>query len=137
MDWLVSHNFNVSARIIGCSPLHILISGRPKRNVLAAPSTFLEYPSQREAKSDQLCFISSWDMDKTYDEHPPIYLHYLIDWKVKLNNRTVTKVTEPDVVLAPGAYWQKVLKKVERVKAEKYLVTDALGWRILQSWLLY
>jgi hypothetical protein len=37
-----------------------------------------------------------------------------------VNNRTVTKVTEPDVVLAPGAYWQTVLReKVERVKSRK------------------
>ncbi|EED11616.1 conserved hypothetical protein [Talaromyces stipitatus ATCC 10500] len=86
------------------------------------PTTFLEYPSQREPQSDQLCFVppTLWEKDKTYDEHPPIYLHYLIDWKVKLNNRTITKVTEPDVVLAPGAYWQKVLReKVERVKSRK------------------
>ncbi|CRG89883.1 Pc23g00830 [Talaromyces islandicus] len=84
-----------------------------------SPSTFLGYPPEREPQSDQLRFIppTLWDKDQTYDEQPPKYLHYLIEWKVTLNNRTITKVTEPDVVLAPGAYWQKVLaEKVERVE---------------------
>ncbi|KAI7978756.1 hypothetical protein EIK77_000319 [Talaromyces pinophilus] len=90
-------------------------------NFTVASSPHIHSP-QQEPQSDELCFIppTLWDKNKTYDEHPPIYLHYLIDWKVKLNNRTVTTVTEPDVVLAPGAYWQKVLReKVERVKSRK------------------
>lgn len=43
--------------------------------------------------------------------------HYLIDWKVKLNHRPAVRITEPDLVIAPSAYWQETLKKkVQDVK---------------------
>lgn len=54
-----------------------------------------------------------------YDEQLPIYIYYLINQKVTLNNSTrlVTRVTELDLVLVPSVYWQKFLKKkVEDVK---------------------
>jgi hypothetical protein len=34
----------------------------------------------------------------------------LIEWKVKLNSRCISKDTELDVILAPGAYWTKYLQ---------------------------
>jgi hypothetical protein len=32
-----------------------------------------------------------------------------MEWKVKLNKRCISKDTEPDVVLAHGAYWTEFL----------------------------
>lgn len=42
-----------------------------------------------------------------------------MEWKVTVNNREVSKETEPDLVLAPALCWQFVLK----LKLERVLVT--------------
>ncbi|KAJ0133902.1 3-(3-hydroxy-phenyl)propionate/3-hydroxycinnamic acid hydroxylase 2 [Fusarium oxysporum f. sp. albedinis] len=62
-------------------------------------------------RSLQLNLIANGERDKTiaYDEQPPTCICYLIEWKVKLKNRCISKNTEPVVVLAPGAYWTKFL----------------------------
>ena len=94
---------------------------------LRSPSrhTYVERTcSPHEPQSVQLCFVpfALWDKETVYDEQPPIYIHYLIDRKVNLNNNNhpVTRITEPDLVLAPSIYWQKFLKKkVEDVKTLK------------------
>jgi hypothetical protein len=53
---------------------------------------------------------AEWDPDQIYDEDPPCHLHYSIEWKVTLKGKAVSKDTEPDVVLAPGRYWQLILQ---------------------------
>lgn len=73
-------------------------------------------------QTDRLGFIQleAWNRRRAYDEQPPICIHYLIEWKVTLNNRTVRRVTEPDLVIAPSACWQNFLEeKVEQVKRRK------------------
>ncbi|EGD96536.1 hypothetical protein TESG_03976, partial [Trichophyton tonsurans CBS 112818] len=75
-----------------------------------------------QAQTGQLGFIplANWNKEEAYDEQPPTYIHYLIDWKVTLNNRTISRVTEPNLVVTPSAYWQNVLEeKVKKVKCRK------------------
>ncbi|KAK5309506.1 hypothetical protein LTR93_012213 [Exophiala xenobiotica] len=56
-----------------------------------------------------------WNPEKTYNDIPPTCLHYSIEWKVTMKgSRSVLRDTEPDVVLAPGRYWQRYLR--ERVE---------------------
>ncbi|KAM5528213.1 hypothetical protein FOXYSP1_19482 [Fusarium oxysporum f. sp. phaseoli] len=56
--------------------------------------------------------LAEWDETLAYDEQPPTC--------VKLNNRCISKDTEPDVDLAPGAYWTKYLwSKLEKLAEEE------------------
>lgn len=82
------------------------------------PSTQQRMPGQSE-KLD-FCPLSEWDKENTYDEDPPSYIHYLIEWKVTVNNRVVSKDTEQDVVLAPAVYWRIALQpKLEKLLCRK------------------
>ncbi|KAJ5899178.1 hypothetical protein N7495_003922 [Penicillium taxi] len=66
--------------------------------------------------------LDDWQAGRAYDELPPICIHYSIEWKVALNKRVVSEDTEQNLVLAPGAYWEKFLKgKLARVVAQKFL----------------
>lgn len=47
--------------------------------------------SQQTAQSNdlKLCQFRDWDSESTYDDDPPIYIHYAIVWKVTRNKRAV------------------------------------------------
>lgn len=74
------------------------------------------------AQKDQLGLIprTTWDKGKKYVKQPPICIHYLIEWKVTLNGRSVQKVTERNVVIKPSEFWEGILKeKAEKVKLRR------------------
>ncbi len=55
-----------------------------------------------------------------YDEHPPTCIHYSIEWKLTVNGRVIAKDTEQNLVLAPNAYWETVLRsKLDKLLRKK------------------
>ncbi|KAF3359142.1 PKHD-type hydroxylase ofd1 [Verticillium dahliae VDG1] len=77
-----------------------------------------------QARSDRtslpLLQLADWDEELPYDEQPPTCVHYSIEWKLTLNNRSISKDTEPNLVLAPGPYWTTFLRsKLEKLVDKK------------------
>jgi hypothetical protein len=61
---------------------------------------------QTQLQVDKLgfCQLTDWDEERTYNVDPPKYIHYSIEWRVRVNNRELSKDTEQDLVLARAAY---------------------------------
>ncbi|OQE13971.1 hypothetical protein PENSTE_c040G02116 [Penicillium steckii] len=90
-----------------------------------------------QPQPDHLNFLplAEWQEGGEYDEMPPRYICYTIAWKLILNRKTVGKVTEEDLVIAPSEYWGKSLqanvenmlqtkkKRYQRVRSEGTAVT--------------
>jgi hypothetical protein len=75
-----------------------------------------------------LCPYKDGDPDRAYNEGPPIYLHYGIEWKVAVNNRAImSKDTEQDLVLEPAAHWKHILEPKSKralLKENRALASD-------------
>jgi hypothetical protein len=75
-----------------------------------------------------LCPFAEWDPHRAYDEDPPIYIHYSIEWKIAVNNRAIMpKDTDQDLVLEPAAHWEHFLEdklKSVLLKKKRPLVSD-------------
>jgi hypothetical protein len=64
--------------------------------------------------------LADWDEDNAYDEYPPTCIHYSIEWKLIVEKKLIAKETEPDLVLAPGAFWTTALRpRLDKLSARK------------------
>lgn len=72
---------------------------------------------QHHAEKPRLLQLSEWDDEESNDELPASYIRYMIEWKVTVNKRVISRDTEEDVALTPSAFWPVTLRR----KLEKLL----------------
>ena len=67
--------------------------------------------------------LADWDPNLPYNESPPTCIHYSIEWKLLLKKGRLAKLTndtEQNLVLAPGAFWDQILKsKLQQLLMKK------------------
>jgi hypothetical protein len=52
--------------------------------------------------------LADWNPNLRYDESPPTYIRYSIEWKLLLKKGRLLKLIsdiEQNLILAPGAFW--------------------------------
>ncbi|CAG7989657.1 unnamed protein product [Penicillium salamii] len=73
-----------------------------------------------QPETNKLLQLSEWEANRPDEELSASFIRYNIEWKVKVNNRSVSEDTEQDVALTPSAYWPLVLReKLHKVIEEK------------------
>ncbi|KAJ5226336.1 hypothetical protein N7468_007561 [Penicillium chermesinum] len=101
------------------------------------------YRATDQPQSDQLNFLpfAEWEEGGEYDENPPRYVCYTIEWKLILNRKAVGRVTEDDLVVAPSEYWEENLKTAvedmlqmkkkghQRRNVEKFFNSTSIDWK--------
>jgi hypothetical protein len=117
---------SIASQILDAQVAGNVTPSQSEPSVLPAPSSAVAFPeavadnlSRDTGSADhvrphsgklELLDLDEWNENETYDEEPPTCLHYSIEWKVTLNNKLLSKDTEPDLVLAPRFYWSLFLR---------------------------
>ena len=74
------------------------------------PDDFSLQQTQLQEHKVWFCQLTGWDGGKLYDEDLPKYIHYSIEWRVRIDNREMWKDTEQNPVLGPSSYWRLFLQ---------------------------
>ncbi|KAK4097376.1 hypothetical protein N658DRAFT_291647 [Parathielavia hyrcaniae] len=89
---------------------------RKHRNVASSPSQPIRgaRPPQRSGlrparKTLPLVPYKDWVPGQSYEEHSPVCMHYIMEWKLTLNKKTAAKQTEDNLVVAPSDFWNEEL----------------------------
>lgn len=88
--------------------------------------------SQLRNDDDPLPFLPSSDDTASVrsDRQDPSHIRYTIEWKLCLMKKrlsTLTQVTDKDIILPPGAYWDQNLKA--RLSEERQLKLPGAGFK--------
>lgn len=71
--------------------------------------------TQHHAEKPRLLQLSEWDDEISNDELPASYIRYMMEWKVTVNKRVISRDTEEDVALTPSAFWPVTLRQAREV----------------------
>lgn len=76
-----------------------------------------------DQQPDVLGFIPLhlWDKDHGYNEVPPLYIHYDIEWRLKIGRNVILKETEENIVVDPASIWRLVLQPRLEEQLQKHV----------------
>ncbi|BAE62811.1 unnamed protein product [Aspergillus oryzae RIB40] len=77
------------------------------------------YTPLHQSQPNHLGFFQEPEERTTRQHRGKPCIHYTIEWKVTLNNRTVSKDTEQDLAVAPSSHWAKITQDAENVMRRK------------------
>ncbi|KAK4446490.1 hypothetical protein QBC34DRAFT_411309 [Podospora aff. communis PSN243] len=99
----------------------------PRLSFLSSPGSRSGSPvattRRKLAPGLPLLQLSDWD-PRTVNEPSPTCVHYSVEWKLQLRKgrlSTLTEITEENLTLAPGAYWDKFLKQALTTRVQDRL----------------
>ena len=113
------------ARIVG-------VNASPFPESIAHISTPNETPRSlsHTPSESRLTFLqeADWDPEKIYDDDEyPSCLRYSIEWKVTMNGKAISRDTEPEVLVAPGCFWRRILQaRLEELLRTKFAANRAM-----------
>lgn len=69
-----------------------------------------DHPPQKDLPVLTFLPFEQWNRSTTYNDATPLWLRYVIEWKVTVNTKSVGKSTEQHVVIKPGLYFDVVIR---------------------------
>ncbi|KAF6798882.1 hypothetical protein CSOJ01_12585 [Colletotrichum sojae] len=75
-----------------------------------------------------------WAPGQSYDEQPPRWMLYTMQWKLTLNSRKAVEQTEQNLAISPSDFWKEVLSsKVGEIVASKKKPYETSATTIVMS----